>query len=54
MITYLNGKEVSSEDLAEALDYQYGIDRLEHGWTDDTFTDEEKQKAVNYWCERCD
>ena len=49
-ITYPNGVEVSAIDLNKALDYMYGEDR---NMDNDSYTDDEKQKAVNYWVEKC-
>ena len=49
-LKYPNGEKVSSVDLDKALTYKYGEDRDKDN---DSFTDEEKQKAVNYWVKEC-
>lgn len=50
-ITYPNGKEASNIDIHKALNYMYGEDR---DMNDDSYTNEEKQKAVNYWIKKTD
>lgn len=50
-IKYPNGQPVSDIDLDKALDYQYGTDRDPDN---STYTDDEKQRAVNYWMDKTD
>lgn len=50
-ITYPNGMPVSEIDLENALDYNFGTDRDKDI---NSYTDEEKQRAVNYWVEKTD
>lgn len=50
-IKYPNGMSVSDIDLDKALDYQYGTDRDKNN---STYSDEEKQRAVNYWMDKTD
>lgn len=45
-VTYPNGVEVSDIDLDTYLDYNFGEDRDRDN---SKYTDEEKQRAVNYW-----
>lgn len=51
-ITYPNGVEVrkDSVDLDKALDFMYGLDRLPN----DEYTEEEQQRAINYWIKKTD
>lgn len=51
-ITYPNGVEVrkDSVDLDKALDFMYGLDRL----ANDEYTEEEQQRAINYWIKKTD
>lgn len=51
VITYPNGREVTDIDLDKALDYFYGTDR---DMDNSKYTDDEKQRAVNYWVEKTD
>ena len=51
VIVYPNGREVTDIDLDKALDYQYGTDR---DMDNSKYTDDEKQRAVNYWLEKTD
>ena len=52
-VNYPNGKEVSNDDvnLDIALDYMFGEDRDPNN---DNYTDDEKQRAINYWIEKTD
>ena len=50
-IKYPNGQPVTDIDLDKALDYQYGTDRDKDN---STYTDAEKQRAVNYWIDKTD
>ena len=50
-VRYPNGEEVTDIDLDKALDYQYGTDRDPDN---SKYTEEEKQKAVNYWLKKTD
>lgn len=50
-IKYPNGQPVTDIDLNKALDYQYGTDRDKNN---STYSDEEKQRAVNYWMDKTD
>lgn len=49
LIRYPNGMEVTDIDLDKALDYQYGTDRDKDN---SKYTDDEKQKAVDYWIKK--
>lgn len=51
VIVYPNGKEVTDIDLDRALSYQYGTDR---DMDNSKYTDDEKQRAVNYWLKKTD
>ena len=51
VIVYPNGKEVTDIDLDKALSYQYGTDR---DMDNSKYTDDEKQRAVNYWIKKTD
>ena len=51
VIVYPNGREVTDIDLDKALSYQYGTDR---DMDNSKYTDDEKQRAVNYWLEKTD
>ena len=51
IIRYPNGMEVTDIDLDRALDYQYGTDRDKDN---SKYTDDEKQRAVNYWIKKTD
>ena len=51
IIRYPNGMEVTDVDLDAALSYMYGTDR---NMDNSTYTDEEKQRAVDYWMEKTD
>ncbi len=50
-VKYPNGIPASDIDIHKALNYMYGLDR---DMNDDSYTDEEKQKAVNYWIKKTD
>lgn len=50
-VKYPNGQPVTDIDLDKALDYQYGTDRDKNN---STYSDEEKQRAVNYWMDKTD
>lgn len=50
-VRYPNGEEVTDVDLDIALDYQYGTDRDPDN---SKYTEEEKQKAINYWLKKTD
>ena len=50
-VVYPNGEKVTDIDLDKALDYQYGTDRDQDN---SKYTDEEKQKAVDYWMKKTD
>jgi hypothetical protein len=50
-ITYPNGMPVSEIDLEKALDYNFGTDRDKDI---NSYTTEEKQRAVNYWVKKTD
>ena len=52
-VSYPNGNEVSNDDvnLDIALDYMFGEDRDPNN---DNYTDDEKQRAINYWIEKTD
>ena len=49
IIRYPNGMEVTDVDLDTALSYMYGIDR---NMDNSVYTDEEKQRAVDYWIKK--
>ena len=51
IIRYPNGMEATDVDLDRALDYQYGTDRDKDN---SKYTDDEKQRAVNYWIKKTD
>lgn len=51
VIRYPNGMKVTDIDLDRALNYQYGTDRDKDN---SKYTDEEKQRAVNYWLKKTD
>lgn len=51
VIVYPNGGEVTDIDLDRALSYQYGTDR---DMDNSKYTDDEKQRAVNYWLKKTD
>lgn len=52
-VKYPNGMDVpeDSVDLDKALDYQFGTDRDKDN---SHYTEEEKQKAINYWIKKTD
>lgn len=53
IVKYPNGMEVRNDsvDMDKALDYMFGTDRDPNN---DSFTEDEKQRAVDYWIKKTD
>lgn len=50
-IVYPNGMPASDIDIHDALNFNFGLDR---DMNDDNYTDEEKQRSLNYWINKMD
>lgn len=50
-IVYPNGMPASDIDIHDALNFNFGLDR---DMNDDNYTDDEKQRSLNYWINKMD
>lgn len=50
-VVYPNGMPASDIDIHDALNFNFGLDR---DMNDDNYTDEEKQRSIDYWIKKID
>ena len=50
-VKYPNGMPASDIDIHDALNFNFGLDR---DMNDDNYTDEEKQRSIDYWIKKID